>query len=447
MKINFKKIIFSLCLIGFFVVSFLLIHDSKEVNAQSSVDGIAVRVMPNPNSVSPTRWYLENIKNQGSPSQLIVDGYQAVRDGRSVYVSAANIDSGTPETLVCSVNKAAQECNGKVWGEECTHSGSVGECIPSLYINIYILSYTQALPDGEGNSNTQDIFGQLLNNWTFNVNILDQKGYGDCRKVEDNSETGYSCFVDLHCGNDNGIYCDSGKAGIVRDVRRLANIRDIEMYLNNYYQAVGEYPKLDAGTYLPNKSISAWPSWQDTLGMDLGISLPVDPLNKLRGCPAGYNPDTCWNDNTQTFAGNVPANPMGNVYQYISQNEGKNYQLCAVMETDYVSGFEGACAGTINGSGVQTTHSDNRPPIILVKENITLNIGESLSEYVTAYDPDGVISEWAVTAGFSLENTGSFNERILTHSGFANTGKIQVIIKVTDNQGVSDRKTINITIR
>jgi len=415
MKLKFKKpIIFTIatCIL---ITGMLLVSDNQKASAQVSPDAIAVRVVPNPNSVSPTRWYLENIKNQGSPSQLIVDGYQAVRDGRSVYVSAANIGSGVS-----------------------------GVDDNKLYINIYILSYTQAVPDGEDEySATQDIFGQLLDNWTFNVNILQSNTYGQCKKIKDNSETGASCFVDIHCNFKEGEYCASVKASLVRDVKRLADIRDIEMYLDNYYKVVKLYPKLEAGSYLPNRSISVWPSWQETLGVSLGTTLPTDPLNKLV-CAPQYDQYTCWNENDQTFNGTVPlsaSGSSGNVYQYISQNEGKNYQLCAVMETAYTSEFKGACDGVTGGVGVNPKPEENREPIIIAPNSITLSSGEVLNKYIQAYDPDGVIVKWEVTPGYTLKSTGSYTERILSHSAPANG---IVTITVIDNEGGTASKEITI---
>ncbi|KKR21369.1 MAG: hypothetical protein UT48_C0009G0001, partial [Parcubacteria group bacterium GW2011_GWE2_39_37] len=39
----------------------------KSINAVESPDAIAIRIEQNPNHYSPTRWYRENIKIQGSP--------------------------------------------------------------------------------------------------------------------------------------------------------------------------------------------------------------------------------------------------------------------------------------------------------------------------------------------------------------------------------------------
>ena len=103
---------------------------SQFVFAATSPDAIATRVMPNPEHLSPLSWYKTNIKNQGSPQNLLVDGYEAIRDGRTVYVNAANI------------------------------SGN------NFYTNIYIISYNQ-----DAENPTIDIFGQILSHWKFNTNI------------------------------------------------------------------------------------------------------------------------------------------------------------------------------------------------------------------------------------------------------------------------------------
>jgi len=104
---------------------------SPSLAAGASPDAIAIRVVPNSSHQSPLEWYKANVKLQGSPQNLNVDGYEAVRDGRTVYVNAANV------------------------------SGS------KLYTNIYIISYNQ-----EAETRTIDIFGQLLAHWKFNVNVL-----------------------------------------------------------------------------------------------------------------------------------------------------------------------------------------------------------------------------------------------------------------------------------
>ena len=68
----------------------------------------------------------------GSPQALLVDGYEAIRDGRTVYVNAANID---PNTKL-------------------------------IYTNIYLISYNQ-----DSAAQTVDILGQIITHWKFNSNL------------------------------------------------------------------------------------------------------------------------------------------------------------------------------------------------------------------------------------------------------------------------------------
>lgn len=97
----------------------------------SSPDAIGIRVVSNRWHSSPKEWYDLQRFPKGSPQSIVVDGYPAIRDGRTLYVGAGNL-SGT-----------------------------------SLYTNIYIISYNQG-----ANPNTVKVFNQLIKNLTFNINAL-----------------------------------------------------------------------------------------------------------------------------------------------------------------------------------------------------------------------------------------------------------------------------------
>ena len=56
-------------------------------------DLIGLRVYENSYHLSPSDWYRRNIGVQGSPSSLTVDGYQAIQDGRTVYVAATDVEA------------------------------------------------------------------------------------------------------------------------------------------------------------------------------------------------------------------------------------------------------------------------------------------------------------------------------------------------------------------
>jgi len=254
-----------------------------------SPDAIAMRVISNPDHYSALRWYNEKVTVKGSPQLLSVDGYPAVRDGRSVYVSAANVDVS----------------------------------VPVLYTNIYIISYNQSAEQA-----TQDIFGQILGNWRFNTNLDSPAGF--CSAL-----TSQNCLTDEECGEFG--YCSSFKARVTRDTIRMARLMDLKASLESYKKKKNKYPNLSAGSYLPAKSISVWPSWQESLGKELAATPPIDPINKLAAC-VGYDEVTCWDQTSKSFAwsadlaaGVIPVNNF--VYTYSVAASGASYQLCGYSES------------------------------------------------------------------------------------------------------------------
>ncbi|RLC36469.1 hypothetical protein DRH27_05180, partial [Candidatus Falkowbacteria bacterium] len=225
----------------------------------------------------------------GSPQSTIVDGYRAVRDGRTVYVNVANINSG------------------------------------NLYTNIYLISYNQ-----DAQQATIDIFSEILSHWKFNTNIT---SLGHCRE-----ETDMFCLKDDEC--PIGDFCDSPKARIVRDVRRMADLAEVKILTDNYYKDNAHYPILSAGTYLPNRTVSVWPSWKNEFSDVLGRLLSSDPVNKLGEC-LGYNEITCWDEYNKTFASALPDLPDNSLaYNYMSSPDGSSVSYCAVFESGLV--FQGA---------------------------------------------------------------------------------------------------------
>lgn len=354
LKRLFKTVYLPLCIVALFGLLFWLCeHDfwlaslklSGLAAKAADADVVGVRVMANPEAYSPLSWYYKNIKNQGAPQELEVDGYQAIRDGRSVYVNAANVN-GPP---VEAGNKIEKE----------------------LFTNIYILSYNQ-----DAAKATTDIFGQILKYWKFNIELMDDPGKGNCLPQSAQScqvdadcrgnWLGYTClanalgsrvctkkcFIDADCGGKNE-HCSSLKARLIRDVERLADINEVNLALQIYNAARGGFPTLPAGSYLPNKTLSVWPSWNDTLGKSLGYVLPLDPINKLGVCrPESadlnklYDPQTCWNETAKLFAVDAFNQPEINesakllpddswAYVYALNQKANRYKFCANFETPY----------------------------------------------------------------------------------------------------------------
>ncbi|MDD4332972.1 MAG: hypothetical protein PHT51_02565 [Patescibacteria group bacterium] len=312
MKIKSKfnyKILAGTCL--FFLMIFCFLFSASSSSAQTSPDAIAIRVIPNSKHYSPLRWYREEMKFTGAPQSLLVDGYEAIRDGRTVYVNVANISDN------------------------------------NFYTNIYLISYNQ-----QAESGTLDIFGQILSHWKFNTNINENSSDKCFTPPAAPVADAKRCRIDSDC--DAGQFCSGAKAKIVRDTKRLSDLAEIKIALENYKKQKGFYPKLSAGSYLPNKTISTWPSWQENFSREIGLSpLPVDPVNKLGNCGNNrFDKITCWDEKAKEFSGTVSGGnlvlPAGSkTMVYSGSDNGLKYNVCAVMESGYVTDLaQGACEGS-----------------------------------------------------------------------------------------------------
>jgi hypothetical protein len=412
------------------VVGFLLLS-SPSVKADNNSDAIAVRVLPNPNHYGIEQWY-QNQGFSGSPQALKVDGYEAIRDGRTVYVNAANIVGG------------------------------------KIYTNIYLISYNQ-----NSTNNTSDILGQIISHWKFNDNI--DNTVGKCSIPASSAAASTSCMIDSDCPAQT--FCDSLKAKIIRDVKRLDQLGQIDNALYAYKQANGKYPDLTAATYLPGNTISTWPSWQEVFLNDLTLPVIIDPVNALGSCP-GYETSTCWNKDTYQFAnmvGNKPELPAGSLaFIYSSGDKGNSYNLCAVFETTSL-GYDTA-EGSLNknaclvssptGSGYVGNASNTAP--VLVNSQLNGITGEPFNGYLSAVDAEGdniywsaftpTGKNWVVKFFGHKTNTWYQGNPMLLDSGSVNQKKLSApmagwpgvytgTIVLTDSRGASSTAnlTINIT--
>ncbi|MCX6743192.1 MAG: hypothetical protein NT116_03065 [Candidatus Parcubacteria bacterium] len=73
---------------------------------------------------------------------LLIDGYKAIRDERTIYVNAANLKETVKDNVIYK----------------------------SFFTNIYVMAYNQA-----ATPSTIAIFNQMLNNWKFNTNITSEE--------------------------------------------------------------------------------------------------------------------------------------------------------------------------------------------------------------------------------------------------------------------------------
>ncbi|MDA3839928.1 MAG: hypothetical protein PF572_02460 [Patescibacteria group bacterium] len=422
---HYKKIKF--LFLSLFILSIFFVFKNQSF-AQESSDAISVRVLPNPTHYSSQRWYTEQ-GFIGTPQSLLVDGYEAIRNGNTVYVNAANI------------------------------AGAV----PTLFTNIYIISYNIS-----ADSDTEDIFARILDNWKFNRNI--------------NTATGFCSpdFSSVLCvTNDDcplGEYCSSDKSETIRDTTRLANIAEFNIALDEYMKNNGHYPTLSAGTYLPNKTVSTWPSWQGTLSKELGVQLPVDPINELGDC-VGYDDITCWNENDKEFADpivdtdlDLPLNSRAFIYQ--ANPDGSTFDICSEMESVFVFGVgSGACAAGTAAVPIVTplapitpitpivgsASTVNYPPQVIASNIPTAFIGHSYTAYIQGVDPNNDTITWSIDTSMttwtdwsgapSLTFTAVNNQILVEATTVGAVGTYSFSITLTDPSGAFTTQTFSIQVQ
>lgn len=219
-------------------------------------DAIGIRVLQDTEHYSVGKWYNKQTFPKGSPSSIVIDGYQALQDGRTVYVVApADVD------------------------------GDVAAGANKIFTNVYLLSISDN-PAIE----TQEIFNQLLANWRFAINVLSPEN----------------------------------REALRRDVTRITDLQAMADVIKSRSRP----PTLISGSFKPGLSISAWPSWKGTLSLDLGSSLPIDPINKVlpTACSVGA-PASCFDDSKALKCENGSY-----VYQYQYSSTVPNFTLKANLE-------------------------------------------------------------------------------------------------------------------
>ena len=444
MKNKNKLLIIALLLMSFFILGTIKISLAQD---KDDIDAIGVRILPNPNHYSISRWYQKQ-GFYGSPQALIVDGYEAIRDGRTVYVNAANV-----------IDK-------------------------KIYTNIYMISYNQ-----DPSQKTVDILGQIVSRWKFNSNLettnFDNPAFcsisstacsddSDCDSESFCSTSGKSigscqlkemknCLIDSDC--PSGFFCDSEKAKITRDVKRISLLDEIREALANYYRLQGSYPLLSSGTYLINKSVSVWPSWQQNFLNEIAISPNfIDPINSLGNCP-GFDAKTCWNATENKFysqaEGNnlpLPANSYAMVYS--TDSYGANYKLCSVLESRHPSlNYTFATSDQSNSAcvvdtGIITEGTQlNRAPE-LVDYNLSGQLDKEFNGFIKVNDLDGDVLEWRINIDKSkadwsnwssdalqiIDTSNKFQKKIYaTKAGLESTNNgsslFPINLQVSDNRG------------
>ncbi|MBI4253355.1 hypothetical protein HY623_04255, partial [Candidatus Uhrbacteria bacterium] len=163
---------------------------------------------------------------------------------------------------------------------------AVQDATTGTYVNAY---------DTEGDSNTT---GPTIYYFTTNTGAQ-----GSTREIL-NKILERSIFSNGFGYDPSSI--DSQGMKLRRDALRMI---DAEAYRSAISRA-SRIPTLESGSFIKHQTISAWPSWQNELGRQLGISAPSDPYPNKDGalcqsgeegnackntCTAqGYDKSTCW---------------------------------------------------------------------------------------------------------------------------------------------------------
>jgi len=437
-NLDWKKWSFGLTILTV-VTTFLII----QAKAAETSDAIAVRIMPNLNHYSIETWYQQQ-GYKGSPQKLTVDGYEAVRDGRTVFVNAANVDN----------NK--------------------------IYTNIYLISYNQ-----DPNIKTVDILGQLVSHWKFNSNlstigqcsiskivcsadmacptdyvcstgsVISGSSFNSSNKGKCLPKIEQKCLVDSDCPVN--LFCDSAKAKVTRDVKRLGQLGDIKEALKVIDTQNSRFPELAGGTYVPGNTISTWPSWQETFWPKLsGLALMTDPINVLGDCP-GFEAATCWkkveNQFYQTSNGKLILPEGSYTYLYSAEQNGINYNLCATFETNGL--YETADNQLSKDACAITAISTNTPPKIS-DSFLTGESGLEFTGYIKAEDDQGDTISWRLDTGSTnfatwsdkpvLKDSGTTNQKIIYATMAGSTGSYPITLILTDSRGLEARYPLTIII-
>lgn len=233
---------------------------------------------PNPTPDGQGQEYF--LKNPDSPDAIGLRIYPTLLgtiSPRVWYMSRPDIIRGNLSDIVVDGYQAGQD-GTTVYVSAPNYIPGANPNDNAMKTDMYVMGYNRGAV-----ASTQTIYQELIKNWIFNTNL----------------ET-----------------LPDAKAQIRNDIKRLVDvIQTIPKALDNYATShSNSVPSLAAGSYESGHSTSKWYSWQQTLGAAMSYSLPVDPINKFKDCPTGYDSETCWNADVKKFAEPCPAG--SHVYQY-----------------------------------------------------------------------------------------------------------------------------------
>ncbi|MEY4744142.1 MAG: hypothetical protein RL272_87, partial [Candidatus Parcubacteria bacterium] len=330
-------------------------------------DAVGIRISKNPMHLSAADWYAAK-GFTGSPKAVTVNGYDAVQDERTVYVNAAakgipagklftNVntlsysDGAEPETasifnqILSYVSFNSGPVNADLLDMGVCRGTTDGMPLPLVLRDVRVVSCNKD-EDCRVDSNGLPVAGRQTYTCDLPSGICKNGGsFAYYAGVSIACNADVDCQVDGH-GNPipsriDKFKCDDPKTKIVRDVKRWSDLQKLRAALIAKRDATGKFPTLDAGTFLRAQTNTLWPSWSDALGKPLGLTLPVDPLNRYGACSeTNYDSKTCWNDKDRLYKCPVDSH----VYEYRSVG-GTDFQIRNDFEYKNVNGGTDSWSG------------------------------------------------------------------------------------------------------
>ncbi len=245
-------------------------------------DAAGVRIFRNPDGVSALDWYNDqcgkpsSLLKCGKPAPIIVDGYDGIRDGATVYVNVANK----------------------------TAAGTV-------FTNIYLISFAQG-----SSAQGAQVYDQLFKNWKFNTNIIDPDARAALRRDTRRRAT----LLSLR----RALAAYKTKAGKYPDLVSGSYIRGVTFSSwPSWQQSFG----VALGGALPTDP-----------GRPYRIPDPQNPgketivWKNFVGCGAPYDATTCWDAKAVKMA--CPSSAY--VYAYRALANAQDYALTTTYESAVV---------------------------------------------------------------------------------------------------------------
>lgn len=349
-------------------------------------DAIGIQVFDNPEHLTVAEWYSQNEEAAagGSVQSMVVDGYEAITDGKNLFIDALNYVTSTS--------------GGRVTGK--------------LYSNIYLFSRNSDASDA-----TLNVFEQIIKNLKFNANLAN---YGYCGLDVSTPDYKITCTTDNDCPRDcnsdttvtdkgecvNGNYpqfCSNQSDKLKRNYQRLRDLQKISnaIYSSSKYNGLISYwdfdgyiqdgsrnyvndvvgknnfECVDGSCTAANFSASKFgKSFDATFGNQLvSVGDSSASMNGQATIIFWFNPVTSANYNNEVFGGfpfsgsSWSKKDLWNLYYVIDSNGKINFQIKpknllqyfnnnATRFADFVSKADSATLDVIGNSSKYTARSE-----------------------------------------------------------------------------------------